>query len=84
MKRASYDVRESDPFAPEQTFRALPAAVSPIVGRVEAMWETMRGVVIENFPKAHGLPKDRKEFSVSSTIFTRAMLTTRCRSRDTA
>jgi fido (protein-threonine AMPylation protein) len=62
MKRASYDVRESDPFAPEQTFRALPAAVSPIVGRIEAMWETMRGVVIENFPKAPGLPKDRKEY----------------------
>ena len=62
MKRASYGVRESDPFAPEQTFRALPAAVSPIVGRIEAMWDTMRGVVIENFPKAPGLPKDRKEY----------------------
>jgi len=26
------------------------------------MWETMRGVLIENFPKAPGLPKDRKEY----------------------
>jgi fido (protein-threonine AMPylation protein) len=62
MKRASYDVRESDPFAPEQTFGALAPAVSPIVGRIQAMWETMRGVVIDNFPKALGLPKDRKEY----------------------
>jgi fido (protein-threonine AMPylation protein) len=62
MKRADYDVRESDPFAPEQTFGALPVAVAPIVGRMQAMWENMRGVVIENFPKAPGLPKDRKEY----------------------
>jgi fido (protein-threonine AMPylation protein) len=62
MKRAGYDVRESDPFAPEQTFGALPLAVSPIVGRIQAMWEAMRGVVIENFPRAPGLPKDRKEY----------------------
>ncbi|MCU1297155.1 MAG: filamentation induced by cAMP protein Fic [Acidobacteriaceae bacterium] len=62
MKRASYDVRESDPFAPEQTFGALAPAVSPIVGRIQAMWETMRGVVIDSFPKAPGLPKDRKEY----------------------
>jgi fido (protein-threonine AMPylation protein) len=62
MKRAGYDVRESDPFAPEQTFSALAAAVSPIVGRMQAMWETMRGVVIENFPKAPGLPKDKGQY----------------------
>ena len=62
MKRAGYDVRESDPFAPEQTFGTLPTAVSPIVGRIQAMWETMRGVIIENFPKAPGLPKNRNEY----------------------
>jgi fido (protein-threonine AMPylation protein) len=62
MKRASYDVRESDPFAPEQTFGALPITVSPVVGRIQAMWETMRSVVIDSFPKAPGLPKDRKEY----------------------
>ncbi len=62
MKRADYDARESDPFAPKQTFAALPAAVSPIVGRMQAMWATMRDIVIENFPKAPGLPKDRKEY----------------------
>jgi fido (protein-threonine AMPylation protein) len=62
MKRADYDVRESDPFAPEQTFGVLPTAASPIVGRIQAMWETMRRVVIDNFPKAPGLPKNRREY----------------------
>lgn len=62
MKRAGYDVRESDPFAPEQTFSTLPAIASPIVGRIQAMWDAMRGVVIENFPKAPGLPKDKKPY----------------------
>jgi fido (protein-threonine AMPylation protein) len=62
MKRADYDVRESDPFAPERTFGALPAAVSPIVGRIQAMWASMRDIVIEKFPKAPGLPKNREEY----------------------
>jgi fido (protein-threonine AMPylation protein) len=62
MKRADYDVRESDPFTPEQKFGVLPRAVSPIVGRIQAMWETMRDIVIESFPQAPGLPKDTKEY----------------------
>ena len=62
MKRADYNVRESDPFAPEQAFGALPATVSPIVGRIQAMWATMRDVIIEKFPKAPGLPKNREEY----------------------
>ena len=43
MKGAGYDVRESDPFAPGQTFGALRPATAPIVGRLQAMWESMRG-----------------------------------------
>ena len=62
MKRAGHEVRESDPFAPEQAFGRLPVAVSPIVGRMQAMWESTRGIVIENFPKAPGLPKDRNKY----------------------
>ena len=59
MKSAGYDVRESDPFAPEQTFGALRPAAAPIVGRIQAMWESMRGSVVETFPKAPGLPKNK-------------------------
>ena len=62
MKSAGYDVRESDPFAPDQTFGALRPATAPIVGRLQAMWESMRGSVIEAFPKAPGLPKNKDAY----------------------
>jgi|HubBroStandDraft_6_1064221.scaffolds.fasta_scaffold20165_1 fido (protein-threonine AMPylation protein) len=62
MKGAGYDVRESDPFAPEQTFGALRPATAPIVGRLQAMWESMRQSVIDTFPKAPGLPKDKAAY----------------------
>lgn len=62
MKSAGYDVRETDPFAPEQSVSVLPAATAPIVGRMQAMWESMRGVVVATFPKAPGLPRNRKEY----------------------
>jgi fido (protein-threonine AMPylation protein) len=62
MKAAGYAVRETDPFAPEQRFGALPVAKSPIVTRMRAMWESMRGSVVEIFPKAPGLPNDREKY----------------------
>jgi fido (protein-threonine AMPylation protein) len=62
MKSAGYDVRETDPFAPEQTFGVLPVVTAPIVGRMQAMWESIRGVVVETFPKAPGLPRNRREY----------------------
>ena len=62
MKSAGYDVRETDPLTPEQTFGVLSAVASPIVGRMQAMWESMRGVVAEMFPQAPGLPRNRKEY----------------------
>jgi fido (protein-threonine AMPylation protein) len=62
MKGAGYDVRESDPFAPEWTFAALRPVTAPIVGRMQAMWESMRKSVIETFPKAPGLPKNKNAY----------------------
>jgi fido (protein-threonine AMPylation protein) len=62
MKAADYDVRETDPFAPEQSFGPLPVAISPIVGRMQAMWESTRDAIIETFPKSPGLPKNRDEY----------------------
>lgn len=62
MKAAGYDVRESDPFEPQQALRAITASVAPIVGRLQAMWESFREPVIEIFPEAPGLPKDRKAY----------------------
>jgi fido (protein-threonine AMPylation protein) len=59
MKSAGYDVREHNPFEAGQAFGALRRAAAPTVGRVQMMWESMRGAVMETFPKAPGLPKDR-------------------------
>jgi fido (protein-threonine AMPylation protein) len=61
MKAVGYDVRESDPFA-ERAPAAPAAAAAPIVGRVQAMWASMRGVVRDTFPPPPGLPTDRKAF----------------------
>ena len=62
MKRVGYDVRESDPFKPEQTFGPLGRAVSPIASRLQSLWETFRDPVIAVFPKAPGLPQDTKAY----------------------
>ncbi len=61
MKAATYEIRETDPFADRAPF-APPAAVHPIVGRLNAMWESMRGRVVEALPPPPGLPQDREPY----------------------
>ena len=62
MKAAGYDVRESDPFEPQQSFGAVSPAAAPIVGRLHALWESLRGPVLEVFPAPPGLPEDREAY----------------------
>lgn len=62
MKAAGYDVRETDPFAPQQSFRPLGSDVPPIVGRLHSLWDSLRGAVIDVFPKPPGLPQDRNAY----------------------
>jgi len=62
MKAAGYDVRESDPFEAGQAFGTLRRTVAPIAGRVQMMWESMRGAVVETFLKAPGLPEDKDSY----------------------
>ena len=62
MSAAGYDARESDPFDAASSFGVLPAAVTPIVGRMRVMWKTMRDTVIENFPAPPGLPRDKDAY----------------------
>ena len=62
MKAAGHDVRETDPFAPQQTFGLIKPAGPPIVGRLQAIWESSRGAVLETFPEPPGLPKDREAY----------------------
>jgi fido (protein-threonine AMPylation protein) len=57
MKRADYDVRESDPYVSGQAVFALNHATeAPIVSRLQALWASTRGAVLEVFPAAPGLP----------------------------
>jgi fido (protein-threonine AMPylation protein) len=62
MKAAGYDTRESDPFETQQTFGALRTGTAPIVGRMQAMWESMREAVRASFPEAPGLPKNQAAY----------------------
>jgi len=58
MKGAGYDVRETDPFNAAQPFGHLNLGTPAVVGRVRAVWESAREVVVASFPKAPGLPED--------------------------
>ena len=62
MKRAGYDVRESDPFEPEQTLGTLGRTQTPIVNRLQSLWESMREPVIAMFPKAPDLLEDTQAY----------------------
>jgi hypothetical protein len=62
MKGAGYDVRESSPFEAGQILRKPSRAGAAIVGRVEMLWELMRGKVLALFPKAPGLPTDKEAY----------------------
>jgi fido (protein-threonine AMPylation protein) len=62
MKGAGYDVRESSPFEAGHIFRSLRRPAAPIVGRIEMLWESMRGKVLAVFPKAPGLPTDNEAY----------------------
>ncbi len=59
MRAAHYSIRETDPFADQQAFGAILPKSAPIVGRLQAIWKTMREPVIAMFPKAPGLPKSK-------------------------
>jgi len=62
MKGAGYDVREGSPFEAGQILRRPSRPSAAIVGRVEMLWESMRGKVLASFPKAPGLPADQEAF----------------------
>ena len=62
MKRAGYDVRETDPFVPAQTFSTVSQVHAPIVARLQSMWKTFREPVIAAFPKAPGIPQNAKAY----------------------
>ena len=62
MISAGYDVRETDPFAPDPEFGKRATVAAPIVGRIQVMWESMRGVAMRAFPSPPGPPEDRQAY----------------------
>jgi len=59
MKRGGYDVREIDPFEATQSVGKPRPGSAPVAGRLEMVWEATREMVIKDFPKAPGLPKEQ-------------------------
>ena len=62
MKGAGYDVRESSPFEAGQILHRPSRSTGAMVGRVEMIWQSMRGKVLATFPQAPGLPTDKAAF----------------------
>lgn len=62
MKSAGYDVRELNPFENETIVQLSIRERSPYANRVKLMWQEMRLVVLNHFPKEPGIPKDKKFF----------------------
>jgi fido (protein-threonine AMPylation protein) len=62
MKGAGYDVRESDPFTAQQKLTLLRPGIAPVVGRIRALWDSLRTPALEALPEPPGLPEDRKAY----------------------
>ena len=62
MKGTGYDVRGSDPFTEQQHVPVIATGGAPIVGRLHAIWDSLRQPVIDTFPAATDLPADRTAY----------------------
>jgi fido (protein-threonine AMPylation protein) len=63
MKAAGYPVRETDPFtAGQPVIGTARARAAPIVGRLHAMWQTLRQPVVDLLPPPPCLPKNKRSY----------------------
>lgn len=62
MKAAGYAVHEVDPFDDQPPVVIGARETSPAVNRLRMSWAEMRGMVLERFPQAPGLPGDAKAY----------------------
>lgn len=58
MTAAGYDLRESDPFSEDANVVSAARPRAPIAGRLEALWQAHRQVVLAQMPPLPGLPAD--------------------------
>jgi hypothetical protein len=62
MEKASYTVRETDPFAETPGIKLVTRETSPYVNRIRLMWHAMRRPVLDVFPPAPGIPRTRDAY----------------------
>ena len=62
MTAAGYVMRENDPFAEQPIITLPPRETSPYVNRIRLLWQKMRGPVIDAFPHAPGLPRNKAAY----------------------
>ena len=62
MRKAGYDVRESDPMSNTSPTLFNFISSSPYIHRIKLMWQQMREIVINHFPEEPGLPVDHEKY----------------------
>src|SRR5439155_2446517 len=62
MSAAGYALRETDPFTDRPAVARSFRETSPYVNRIRILWQKMRDPVIESFPEAPGLPRNRAAY----------------------
>lgn len=62
MATAGYDVRESGPFSDRPSLSLPTREASPYVNRIRLLWDKMRQPVIQQFPKAPGIPRNASAY----------------------
>lgn len=62
MRQAGFAVWESDPFDDPSPATLPLGMTSPYVNRLRLMWRAMRKVIIDEFPAAPGLPKNKTKY----------------------
>ncbi len=62
MKAAGYQIRESDPFESKLQVKLSIRERLLYVNRIKLMWYEMRDSVIELFPKAPGIPRNKDDY----------------------
>ena len=62
MKAAGYEIRENDPLETASPLIFSKREKSPYVGRINLMWQNMREIILEEFPEAPGIPKEKHTY----------------------
>jgi hypothetical protein len=62
MQAAGYDVRELDPFTDNLNISFSSKDASPYENRIKIMWSNFRKIIIDTFPAAPGVPKNKDKF----------------------